>query len=155
MFLSPDGILTAVIDQNIKHFGETHNTSFTSDPLQQIFGYTSLDNFVQKVKEQSSLLQDVHPLTKDFLNQMVTSQKPNSVATYLSICSLQYKCCKWKKSITTSPSQLHLGRWMTIFINYMEDKDSLKIGTQKMQANILEAHLNLINYTLKGLYSYN
>ena len=133
-----------------------HNTPFTSSWLRQIFRHTSLDDFVQKIKEQSSLLQDLHPLTKYFLNQMVTSQKPTSVATYLSIYSLQKEFCKWKESTTTLPWQLHPGHWKKICIDYMEDKGSLKEQElKKMQADILEAHLNLISYALKWSYSYN
>ena len=33
LLLSFNEIFTAPIDPNIKHFGEAHNTSFTSDPL--------------------------------------------------------------------------------------------------------------------------
>ena len=63
LLLSLTDILTALIEQNIKHFGEAHNTLFTSDPLQQIFEYASSNDFVQKVKDQLSLLQDLYSLT--------------------------------------------------------------------------------------------
>jgi hypothetical protein len=70
----------------------------------------------------------------------------------------------WRETTTTSPSGLHLGHYKALlakhtfsFIPEDEDEDHQREREEldRMQADLLDVHLSLLNYALRRGYSYS
>ena len=75
LLLAPTETITALIDWNVKNFGQAHITPFTTNPLPKIFDCSSSQKFVQLIDNQPSTINNISPVTKYLLQQMLASEK--------------------------------------------------------------------------------
>ncbi len=162
----PTDILYHLRERNRRHFGQAHGTPFTQPPLSTDLEFTGLGDAstsmlagtyrYQGTDENISLLIDHLKQTADIAAM--------DLSTTISEKKYKGKLKVWRESTATSPSGLHLGHYKAMiarhkFSQVTEDEDEehrqKREELNRMQNDILQAHVSLLNYALQRGYSYN
>jgi hypothetical protein len=68
------------------------------------------------------------------------------------------KIKRWRESTSTSPSGLHLGHYKAMLARHsfsdLPDNNPQKLSLQNMQEDLIELHVQMINYALERGYTY-
>jgi hypothetical protein len=69
------------------------------------------------------------------------------------------KIKKWRESTSTSPSGLHLGHYKAMSARHeysdLKENDPQRVEFENMVSDIVELHLQLVNYALERGFTYN
>ena len=115
----------------------------------------SSNNFLQQIQNQEQIVEELHPSTRSFFNQMISSKREPLVEKFLTVSSVKQRFWKWRESTSTSPSGLHLGHWRTIVMDYnLENSPTEDAEICEIQETILSARVSLLNYAIKWNYSF-
>ena len=163
----PTEILELLQVRNRAHFGQSHGSPFTIEPLSLHLGfdgdtpqgrqilqgtYTS-SNSNENVQLLLRYLQQLHSITELECHPTITEDE------------YREKLKIWTEATTTSPSGLHLGHYKALIArhSFMADVDDDDMTpdykAQRDELNfkqnaLLQLHLNMINYALRTGHSY-
>jgi hypothetical protein len=134
--------------QNIKHFGQAHNTPFTIPPLNQLkWQANSLE--AKEIIEGSiptSFVVD-NPFTNRVVNYIARRQSLQEIDTFISPEQHSTGLRKWRESTSTSPSGCHLG--LRRIITYPADDYDI----EEARKQILQAQTDIINIPIQAGFS--
>jgi hypothetical protein len=134
--------------QNIKHFGQAHNTPFTIPPLNQLkWQANSLE--AKEIIEGSiptSFVVD-NPFTNRVVNYIAQRQSLQEIDTFISPEQHSTGLRKWRESTSTSPSGCHLG--LRRIITYPADDYDIEEACKQ----ILQAQTDIINIPIQAGFS--
>ena len=157
----PTEILHHLQSRNQKHFGQAQGTPFTVYPLADELGFTShtscgaliLDGQYDATHLDESVQSIIQHLTKTTYAHEHPLKPTITEATFLG--KLQH----WRESTSTSPSGLHLGHYKSMIARHefsdLSDRDPRKATLESQRKDIIQLHLQLINYALSRGYSYS
>ena len=162
----PTEILSSLQQRNQKHFSQAYGTPFTVPPLSLDLGYggdtSSGTDILQGRYDVSTLPKSVATL----IQHLRQTDEMYSEPVHPTITEQDFvgKLRVWRESTTTSPSGLHLGHYKALCARHRysdiddedltEDQVVEKQELNMMQQQLLELHLNLLNYALSRGYSY-
>jgi hypothetical protein len=162
----PTQVLYHLRVRNQKHFGQAQGTPFTVPPLSTDLGFTGQKQATAQLLAgtyQCDL--EKHCNLKVLLEHLKQSQAIANMEHTASITAdeMKGKLKVWRELTATSPSGLHLGHYKALIANHQysnkpEDEDDEHKANReeldKMQADLFQLHLHLINYALERGYSY-
>ena len=163
----PSDILAHLQQRNRSHFGQAQGTPFTVPPLMTHLGYCGDGPFSNQVLrgeyDSSALDENVQLLLShlEHVQEMLQCPSRPTITESEFIGKLKV----WTESTTTSPSGLHLGHYKSLIARHAystdaSDEDLSEAFKQqrdelnRMQADLLQLHLTLVNYALERGYSY-
>jgi hypothetical protein len=126
----PQTIEEALIQRNIKHFGQAQYSPFASDPLATELGYEGTNGASMNVlngKLPSSYLQ-CDETTQLIIDKLSTRPTSLTVPDTLSFDAFKNALRSWKEKTTTSPSGRHLGHYKCLLVDI--DKPSSNISNE-------------------------
>ena len=151
-------------ERNRRHFGQANGSPFTVPPLSTQLGYDSqtetAEQILQGEYQYSGGDSNVQLLLK-YLNYTEDIEQLK-VETTISEEDFRGKMSEWRESMSTSPSGLHLGHYKALiarhrYSNIPEDEDEdhrqNRDRLNRMQREMLDLHLALLNYALRRGYS--
>lgn len=160
----PQDIYQSITTRNQQHFNQAHGSPFTKEPLSDDLSYNGVEG-----PEVQHVLQGNYPSfsTLDFHTQQiikrisdissVTSEYP-PIASHISEEEFKSKLKIWSETTTTSPSGLHLGHYKALIHNFhpstLLDQPELINEVKTKQRQMLELHLQLLNYALSNGFSF-
>jgi hypothetical protein len=156
----PTEVLHHLQSRNRKHFGQALGTPFTISPLVDDLGFTShtpqgnliLDGRYDATHLDDSVQSIIHHLTKTTYAHQHPLQPTITEAAFLG------KIQHWRESTSTSPSGLHLGHYKSMVARHefsdLPDRDPRKATFESQRKDIIQLHLQMINYALTRGYSY-
>jgi hypothetical protein len=117
-----------LLARNIKHFGQAQGTLVTTQRLQDLFGYSGVDNTVNHLLDgDQTILEDINlsPCGPTLLNLLSNKGRLSPRGTEISFKIFTSALKKWSEQTSTSPSGRHLGHHKCLFaedyFNYPED----------------------------------
>jgi hypothetical protein len=162
----PTEVLYHLRIRNQKHFGQAQGAPFTIPPLSTDLGFncqrSAAAQMLTGIYQHDSDMHSIIRLIFDHLQQSDAITEMEHAAT-ITEDELKSKLQVWQKSTATSPSGLHLGHYKGLIAKHQyssvtEDKDDMHKDNReehdKMQADLVQLHLGLINYALNQGYSF-
>ena len=155
----PSQIAHHLIQRNQQHFGQAQGTPFTVHPIS-----TAVDFRASTSTTEMILAGDYHPSEVDTVTQQVIKQLQkipthSTIKTTITSQAFRHKLRVWKESTTTSPSGLHLGHWKSLVTSHEHSRappdDESRLRLDAIQHSLLEAHLALLNYSLRWGYLFH
>jgi hypothetical protein len=114
----PEAIIDKLLEWNIKHFGQTQGSPFTTSPLVEKFSYDGITPQVTQLSQDSILpmgIKNILSATTDVLNRIVNPQIKHPIQHDLTTFeSFTSAIKKWRESTSTSPSGRHLGHYKSL-----------------------------------------
>ena len=156
----PTEILDQLQRRNQKHFGQAHGTPFTTPPLSDDLGFTSMTPSGTLILNGQYDVAHLDESVQLIISQLRTNMRAQDTQVHPSITYGDFvnKLTTWRESTSTSPSGLHLGHYKAMLARHeysdLSDKDPRRAQLDRQQEEILTVHLNLINYALARGYSY-
>jgi hypothetical protein len=110
-----------LLARNIAHFGQAQGTLFTTQRLQDLFGYCGVNKTVEKLfqgKRHTYSKIDLSPGGTTLL-----SNKDNlpEIPSAISLKTFTSAMHKWSECTSTSPSGRHLGHHKCLVAEYYHD----------------------------------
>ena len=162
----PNEVAFHLCERNRRHFSQANGSPFTVPPLSTQLGYDSQTETAKQILQgeyqYSGGDSNVQLLLK-YLNYTEDIEQLK-VETTISEEDFRSKMSVWRESTSTSPSGLHLGHYKALiahhrYSNIPEDEDEdhrqNRDRLNRMQREMLDLNLALLNYALTRGYSYH
>jgi hypothetical protein len=120
-----------LLDQNVSHFAQAHNTPFAIQPILQLFGHNGC------TQEALDALHGIIPTNISKHSQLLLQHMQrvrDPIPLNMSFDDMRHGFSKWREQTTTSPSNKHLGIYKSLLnainTNYIQiRKQSTKLST--------------------------
>jgi ribonuclease HI len=162
----PTEVVFHLHERNRRHFGQAAGSPFTVPPLSTQLGYDAQSDTAEQILQGEYRYDGNDPnvhLLLQFLNCTADIEQLK-VETTISEKEFTGKLRAWRESTSTSPSGLHLGHYKALIARHRyssipEDEDEEhrqnRDRLNRMQRELLDLHLTLLNYALTRGYSYD
>ncbi|KAI2502879.1 hypothetical protein MHU86_11548 [Fragilaria crotonensis] len=168
----PTEIVRLLQERNRKHFGQAKGTPFTVPPLLDDLGFRGDRPLSQRILEGTyehqpgevdQVSENVRLLLQHFEQVQEMAEAPSFPT--ISMDEFTSKLRVWSESTTTSPSGMHLGHYKALIArhSYSSDLPDEELTQEfrdnrdelnRMQDDLRNLHLTLLNYALERGYSY-
>jgi hypothetical protein len=150
----PEEITKYLAARNQRHFGQAQGTPFTVAPLAEMITWsadTETAELILKGEYNNTELEDITQLLLKHCQSVFTS---DVIKPELTLADFTAKLRVWRKSPSTSPSGRHLGHYKAVCrpIAYAYETSEHEYMEAARQ-DLLQAHLDIINYGLLHVYS--
>jgi hypothetical protein len=157
----PTEILYSLQTRNCTHFGQAKGTPFTVPPLSDDLGFTSMttngDLMLNGQYDASHLDTAVQLLIQQL--HLTSRAEKQLLKPSIAYNNFVGKLNTWRESTSTSPSGMHLGHYKALLARHefsdLPDSDPRRAELDQKRNDILNLHLQIINYALETGYSYN
>jgi hypothetical protein len=140
----PQQIEKTLIDRNITHFGQAHNTPFTSDDVTRIFGQDGHSHNTEELLQGSIPDIDHLPIKVQLILKKIASSPQPTFDPEISTNKLKETYKNWKESTSTSPSGCHLGHWHALMAPD-GTKPTNQGSDETIGTKIMNIHANTLN----------
>jgi hypothetical protein len=152
--IPPAEIEYYLMERNRRHFGQAQGTTFTEAPLADLINWQADTDTAELILQGDYTNEELDDVAQLLLKHCEATTKLDSISQVLTMEDFLGKIKVWCEGTSTSPSGRHLGHYTTLakpIIPVCEpwEKDTLEAG----RIDLLQAHLNIINYCLIHGYS--
>jgi hypothetical protein len=151
--------------RNRRHFGQAIGSPFTIPPLSTQLGYDSQSETAERILHGEYVYEDNNPNIQLLLQYLDFTGDIERLQMETTISEKEYcgKLLARRESTSTLPSGMHLGHYKALiarhkYLNTLEDEDDdyrqNRDRLNRMQRELLDLHLTLLNYAMKRGYSY-
>ena len=162
----PDEIVFHLTERNRRHFGQAAGSPFTIPPLSTQLGYDAQSETAEQILRGEYRDEGTDSNVQLLLQYLNFTADTEQLQVEASISEAEFcgKIRAWRESTSTSPSGLHLGHYKALIARHKyasipEDEDDEHRQNRerltRMQQDLLDLHLTLLNYALTRGYSYN
>ena len=163
----PDEVAFHLKERNKRHFGQAAGSPFTVPPLSTQLGYEAQSITAEQILNgEYDQCEDTNPNIQLILQYLNYTKDIEQLQVETSISETEFcgKLGAWRESTSTSPSGLHLGHYKALIARHRysnlpeEDDEEYRQNhdrLNRMQKDLLDLHLTLLNYALTRGYSYN
>jgi hypothetical protein len=157
----PTEIARHLVNRNRKHFGQAQGTPFTVSPLADHLGFQGQTEHAEAILNGEY---DVAQLDKSVQLLIRHLQRMDHVSNHTIKPTIHpdefiSKIKSWRESTSTSPSGLHLGHYKSMVARHsfsdLPDEDPQKLKLNRMQEDLIQLHIRMINYALTTGYTYD
>jgi hypothetical protein len=143
-----------LMERNRRHFGQAHVTAFATAPLANLINWQANTDTAELILHGNYTNDELDDVSQLLLKHCEATTQLDSITQVLTMEAFLGKIKVWLEGISTSPSDRLLGHYKTLakpIIPGCEpwEKDVLEAG----RTDLLQAHLNIINYCLIHGYS--
>jgi hypothetical protein len=155
----PVQIETALIQRNITHFGQAHQSPFASSPLASELGFEGTNDASMQLLNGTLPLSfsQCDPYTQLILEKFLQKPKITPIPCDLQFDDFVNGLKHWNEKTTTSPSGRHLGHYKVLLNNIMDDdeKHQFKLSDEphlfRSKANtILRVYYNVMRAAINA-----
>jgi hypothetical protein len=140
--------------RNQHHFGQAQGTPFTVAPLAELITWEADTTTAELILKGEYTNDELDDITQLLLKHCESAAPPGTIPPLLTLDDFVGKLRIWREQTSTSPSGRHLGHYKAVCrpIAYACDVWE-KEECEASRADLLQAHLDIINYCLFHGYS--
>jgi hypothetical protein len=121
-------INSKLLNRNINHYAQAHNTPFTIHPIQKWFEYEGTNSTVVKLIKEQIMPDNIEQLpsyVQEILKELANGNNLYDISDDITFDEFVAGLVKWNERTTTSPSGRHLGHYKLLTrLNIYDDKNN-------------------------------
>jgi hypothetical protein len=156
---TPKEMLYYLMKRNQLHFGQAQGTPFTVEPLSVMFDWSANTATAEQVLQGNYSPTELTDLQQLLLQHCKREFDPAPADAHsipaITTAEWKKRIRRWKESTTTSPSGMHLGHARALISRHSLDPKSPEgKSLSAIQEDLIQAHVSLLNYSIKHSHSY-
>jgi hypothetical protein len=150
----PSEIEYYLMERNRRHFGQAQGTPFTQGILAELINWPANTETAELILRGDYHNEELDNISQLLLRHCEAVTQLDTIATKITMEDFLGKIRVWREGTSTSPSGRHLGHYKTPAASIKHtcdqwEQESIEADRQ----DLLQAHLNVINYCLIHGYS--